>query len=194
MSEIKERRSYFRINELIGLTYSTLDDNAAIKPEGIDELGMPLTDLFAELDIKLNKTTNILWQENPTVAEALGLLNQKISIIAAHGLQTGNHAIESYEDIMVNISGCGIAFDTNEHISPGTRLKVSVVLKPSHIKLDLTAVVVACEEQPAGTSSPYWMRIHFEDNDIAAHEQLIQHVVQKQFAQINNDDTGKRKV
>lgn len=190
MSEIKERRSYFRINELIGLTYSTLDSHAEHEPESFDELGMPLTDLLAELDIKFNKAANILWQENPTVAEALGVLNKKISMIAAHGLQTTDHAIDSYEDLMVNISGCGIAFYSNEHISPGTRLKVSVVLKPSNVPLKLTAMVVACEEQPAGTPSPYWVRIHFEGGETAAHEQLIQHVVQKQFAHIDNAKPG----
>lgn len=191
MDEINERRSYFRINDLIGLTYSTIEGNEELNPDSVDELGMPLTDLLAELDTEFNKTTNILWQENPVVAQALGVLNKKLSIIAAHGLQTSNRAIESYEDLMVNISGCGIAFYCTEYLSAGTRLKVSVVLKPSNIILKLAATVVACEEQPAGATSPYWMRIHFDDSDTAAHEQLIQHVVQKQFSQIDNKNPGK---
>ena len=35
-------------------------------------MGVPLADLLTEIDSKFSQAVNILWQENPTVAEALG--------------------------------------------------------------------------------------------------------------------------
>ena len=40
----------------------------------------------------------------------------------------------SLEELMVNISGCGIAFHCSEQLAAGTPLKVNVILKPANIQ------------------------------------------------------------
>ena len=124
------------------------------------------------------------------MAKALGLLNRKISIIAAHSLQDEEQNIESYEDMMVNISGCGIAFDCKEQLKNGDNLQLSIVLKPSNVILRLVGQVVSCEKQLSNNDKPYSIRVNFEEHN-AAQEQLIQHIVQKQCAQISEHNQGQ---
>ena len=184
-----ERRSFFRINDIVGLSYATLEDGEDFKPASCGELGIPLTEILAEIDQKFNQLSNTLWHENPGIAQALGLLNRKMSLIAAHALQNEQQSGESYEELMVSLSGSGIAFHCREALSAETRLRVRTVLKPSNICLQFTATVVACDKLPEGSDEPYWMRISIDSGNSAAQEQLIQHIVQKQCAQIGSRET-----
>lgn len=183
-----ERRRYFRINDIIGLTYSRLDGGEEFETGVDSDTAMPVMELLAEVDQNFNQVTNILWHEKPAIAQALGLLNRKISIIAAHALQSEDQSIESYEDQVVNISGCGIAFHSSENFPTDTALKISTVLKPSNIRLNFTAKVVACEELPEGSDHPFWTRVSLDSDSAGAKEQLIQHIVQKQYSQIERSE------
>jgi len=185
----KERRRYFRINDIIGITYSALEGGEEFKTGIESEASMPMMELLAEVDQNFNQVTNVLWHEKPAIAQALGLLNRKISIIAAHAMQTEDQAIDSYEDQMVNISGCGMAFHSTEKFPVDTALKISTVLKPSNIKLNFTAKVVGCEEGPAGLDQPFWIRVSLDNDNAGAQEQLIQHIVQKQCSQISGSES-----
>lgn len=184
-----ERRSFFRINELVGLSYSTLQEGEDFEAASCGELGLPLTEVLAEIDQEFNQVSNTLWHESPAIAQALGLLNRKMSIIAAHALQDEQQPGESYEELMVSLSGCGMAFHCKEAIPAKTRLRIRTVLKPSNICLNFTANVVACDKLPEGSAEPYWMRIAIDSGNSAAQEQLIQHIVQKQCAQIGSKET-----
>jgi len=179
-----ERRSYYRIDDVIGLSYAKLDASDSAQADNHGTLGMPLTSLFAEIDREFNQATNTLFHENPTIAQALGLLNRKISLIAAHSLREQDYTVESYEEMMVSISGCGLAFGSNEELPVKTRLSLALTLKPADIRVDFTGEVVACEQQGASAEAPYWVRVGLDSNNPAAQEQLIQHIVQKQCAQI----------
>jgi len=180
-----ERRGYFRINDIVGLSYSVLEDGGSVHKPADAGTVMPLTGILAEIDNNFSQAVNILWQENPTVAQALGALNKKISIVAAHTLQPDDHVMDSYEEIMVNISGSGIGFHCTESLAPKTRIRMSLLLQPSNTELKLNGSVIACENQSSDEKRPYyWMRVCFDDTNPAAIEQLIQHVVQKQYAQL----------
>lgn len=186
-----ERRRYYRINDIVGLTYNLLNDaNDQTPATPSENLGLPITNLLAEIDHEFNQTTNILWHENPVMAKALGLLNKKLSIIAAHSLQDEEQNIESYEDMMVNISGCGIAFDCMEQLKVGDNLQLSIALKPSNVILHMAGQVVSCEKQLVNNDKPYSIRVNFKEHN-AAQEQLIQHIVQKQCAQIGEYKQGQ---
>lgn len=183
MERKDERRSYYRIEDIIGLTYSSIDSAEETMPEESCDLGLPLTSLFAEIDREFNQAVNTLWQESPAMAQALGLLNRKISLIAAHSLRDKDQPVDSYEDLMVSISGNGLGFSSAEELSVGARLRLSLALKPSDINITITGEVVACERLPTHSNHPYWIRVSIDGNNPAAQEQLIQHVVQKQCGQ-----------
>ena len=135
----------------------------------------------------MNQISNSLWQENPLTAKALGLLNRKLSIIAAHQLTAeGQQDLQSYEQLMVNISGCGIAFDSVEKLTKNTRLLLNLQLKPSNTEIKLTGTVVKLEARRPGAKKPFWVRVQFNEENSEHQELLIQHIVQKQSAYIGN--------
>jgi hypothetical protein len=178
-----ERRSYYRINDIVGLTYNLLGEDNQNTASPSENLGLSLTSLLSEIDHEFNQITNTLWHEHPLMAKALGLLNRKLSIIAAHSLQDEEQSIEPYDEMMVNISGCGISFDCTEQLQTRDQLQLSLVLKPSNVMIDLEGEVISCEKQLTNTDKPYAIRVSFKENN-SAQEQLIQHIVQKQCAQI----------
>ena len=178
-----ERRSYYRINDIVGLTYNLLGADSQNPASPLENLGLSLTSLLSEIDHEFNQITNTLWHEHPLMAKALGLLNRKLSIIAAHSLQDEEQSIEPYDEMMVNISGCGISFDCTEQLQTGDQLELSLVLKPSNVMIDLEGEVISCEKQLTNADKSYTIRVSFKENN-SAQEQLIQHIVQKQCAQI----------
>ena len=186
---ITEKRSYYRINDLVGLTYRVIPsgENPTREPGEVHDMGNSLVTLLAEIDREFNQLTNILWQENPTAARSLGLLNRKLALIADHALGDEERTLPPGDMLMVNISGSGIAFRCEEAIPKGTRLQLTLTLKPSHVSLELTGTVVGCEEKRRDSKKPYWLRVAFEEGNGATQEQLIQHIVQKQYAQIKEE-------
>lgn len=185
MDKESERRSYYRIDDMVGLSYASLESTEVANDEIVGDLDMPMTSLFAEIDREFNQAVNTLWHENPTIAQALGLLNRKISLIAAQGLREEGQSVDSYEELMVNISGSGLAFSCIEELPVGTRLRLSLALRPSDIHINVTGKVVACEQLATDLRHPYWIRVTLDGSNPAAQEQLIQHIVQKQCAQFD---------
>lgn len=181
MRKIDEKRSYYRINDIVGLKYSRIEegDNNASVPAAAQT---PLTEELATIDHELNQLTNSLWLENPLLAQALGLLNRKLTLFAAHALPHEQLTpTDQYQEILVSISGSGMGFNTGEQFDQGDRLSLMLALKPSNIDLRLTGVVAGCELM--AKTQGYWVRVNFEPGNEAAQEQLIQHIVQRQCAQ-----------
>lgn len=180
-----ERRQYYRINDVVLLRYETMpempNDRTDSDSVGTGGLEISTGHLLAEIDSELNKTINTVWREHPAVAQALGLLNRKVSVVAAHAFEYEESSVHSYDDTMVNMSGCGIAFEAREEIPLGTRVRLHIILSPSQVHLTIDGTVIGCEERLTSSAMPWWVRVNFDD-DLQAQEQLIQHVVQKQGA------------
>ncbi len=189
MTERQERRDYFRINDTIGLSYSVIDDSSENSAKGTEGKKIELDSVLTEIDAKFNQAANTVWQENPAVAEALGLLNRKISIVAARTPQAADSEAAPHQEHLANISGCGMAFHCVDPLAVGTRLNVSVVIKPSNIDVNFIATVIACEPSPESPAGNYLMRIEIDEESHSAKEQLIQHVVQKQYTAGKNADS-----
>lgn len=177
-----ERRAYFRIHDEIGLCYSVIDEGADQTKDVDGEMELSLVSMLANVDHDFNDAINALWREHSTVARALGLLNRKISILAAHILQTDGDPELSYEELTASISGCGMAFASSEPLAVETRLQVAAILKPSNIRVQFTARVVCCERLSEIPATSYLLRIAIDEECADAREQLVQHVVQRQFA------------
>lgn len=189
-----ERRQYYRINDVVLLRYEVLPASPGGEGDGhgleTGNLEISSSHLLAEIDRELNSTINIVWREHPAVAQALGLLNRKISVVAARAFDYEEGAVQSYDDTMVNMSGCGIAFEARDEIAPGTKLRLTMILRPSQVNLSITGAVVSCEKRLTSSATPWWVRVNFDD-DLQAQEQLIQHVVQKQGAQLSDAGPGQ---
>lgn len=177
-----ERRSYYRINDTVGLRFSVLDDASKDLPADAVLPGAPVAGQLAALDGEFNQLANLLWQENPLIAQALGLLNRKLSLLTEHALMAAEDGEPELKEWVVSISGSGLGFKCNEALPVRTRLALSLWLRPSNIDLHLTGVVTGCEGLADETADLYWVRVAFEKGNEAAQERLIQHVVQRQCA------------
>lgn len=179
MESKTERRRYYRIDDLVRLSYHKLNDVELSQREG-QHAEVPLATLLAELDRELNQAINLCWQQDPLLAKALGLLNQKLSLIASQepGL-IDNQASGNEETAKVNISGCGMAFEGRSSFSAEDRLLLYITLSPSNTQLNLQARVVECSVKGPGQDT-FQIRVEFEHSE-AAQEMLIQHIVQKHW-------------
>jgi len=188
MSTSTERRQYYRINDVVSLHYEIISAGEAGSSGTDTTLQLSTLDLLREIDREFNHTVNLLWGDSPATARALGLLNRKISLVAATVLDGDDQNALSYDRLKVNLSGCGIAFESGQALPPGARLALHVILHPSQVNLTVRGTVVACEALPA-SSAPYWIRVRFDD-DAGAREEFIRHVVQKQGALLEEEGAG----
>ena len=176
-----ERRRYFRINDTVGLSYTLLDSHRHGNAHLVE---ITAAHVLAQIDHDLNKVINALWRETPTVAKAIGLLNRKIEVLTDEII--GDDRITPMERDQqmtdVSISGCGMAFDSEVELAVDQRLELFLTLKPSNTHITIHGSVVACDATQ-DSEKPYRLRIEFAESDAAAQEQLIQHIVQRQFAQ-----------
>jgi hypothetical protein len=85
-----------------------------------------------------------------------------------------------HEPTQVNISACGMAFESEAYYATGQVLELHVLLKPANTRLKLKGFVTACEHAPAGSEKPYFLRIDFTRMDTHVQEELIQHIVRRQ--------------
>ena len=180
MSNKKERRSYFRIDDEIGLNYEVIDDDAVDQPDPETEVELAFRAELDAIDVELNRAANTVWQENPAIAQALGILNKKLSLIAQHCPPQGLDRFNHVEEYAANISGSGMSFRSTEKLEKDAKLRIKAVLKPSNISIRFVASVVDCERVQEMPREVFLLRVKIADHETAAREQLVQHVVQKQ--------------
>ncbi len=174
-----ERRKFYRITDRVRLRYETIEEGPKTAGQAGGAIGLSTGQLLGELDEELAECINLLGREDPLAARALGLLNRKVSLLATLSLSEDGDEAASYREMLVSLSGCGLAFEAGEQLPPGTPLKLWLILQPSQLEVNITGRVV--DAAPAGTAgeSRFWTRVDFDD-EAWAREELIRHVVQKQ--------------
>ncbi|PIE38643.1 MAG: hypothetical protein CSA53_03955 [Gammaproteobacteria bacterium] len=192
MGSGKERRSYFRINDAVGLRFHELSDTEV--GEGQAQ-SYSIEDTLRSIDREFNQLVNVLWQDNPSAANALGLLNRKMTLISEVVLGGGQAGVsEDFKETQVNISGAGIAFAADKSYPVGARLALTLQLRPSNTELQITGEVTACnkqEESGGQADGEYWLRVSFEPGNDAAQDRLVQHIVQRQCAMLEKNTRGE---
>lgn len=173
-----EKRRYFRINETIGLSYELLDSG------GSDERGDKRVDiwsLMSEQDEKIEKLLLDVGAESPKIAELIRAFNQKLERVVGQIVMDSRLVDRLANKVKeVNISACGMGFYSDGEITLGSRLKLEIQLFPGERIIHTNGRVIGCDPAESG----FFWRIDFFDMTNAAQEQLIQHIVQRQSAQL----------
>ncbi|MBU2712674.1 PilZ domain-containing protein [Zooshikella harenae] len=179
MSE--DRRRYFRVTDRVGLRYRVLteDEWQSFVESGSPEELEQNHGLFGHnLDLKLGQAISSLRKVCEEAATVAWLLNQKVEELVdqlqAQGV-ISNFAIQS-----VNISACGLALYHEEGIPVGSKLLLEIMLRPEEKYVTTLAEVVICSFD--AQHNRYLLRLTFVDTDDAGKEALIQHVVRRQSA------------
>ncbi|MDX1453789.1 MAG: PilZ domain-containing protein [Oleiphilaceae bacterium] len=179
-----ERRRYFRVTDLVGLSYRLLDDGE--RELAIMAQPSSLKSLLAQLDEKIMVALQSVKSVSSELHLLLDLFNQKINLAFGHGIAAQS---EQYEHAMkacqVNLSACGIAFPSKETAQLNQYMLLELTLFPNNVKLQLLAAVISCEEHPEATDNcPYLIRADFTNITDADQELLVQHVLKRQGQQL----------
>jgi len=116
-----------------------------------------LEDELNEEDIELLKEG----EDGQDILRELNLLNDKIDDLSS-ALAIESHLLDriAHRAQEVNISACGLAFNHEELIAEGSRIRLELTLYPEETKVRSDGVVVSCELM-AGESENYYCRIDF---------------------------------
>ncbi|WP_027707971.1 PilZ domain-containing protein [Zooshikella ganghwensis] len=179
MSE--DRRRYFRVTDRVGFRYRVLTEEEwqDFVENGATKALQQNHGLFSHnLDLKIGQAISSLRKVCEEAATVAWLLNQKVEELVeqlqAQGV-VSNFAVQS-----VNISACGIALYHEEGIPVGSKLLLEIVLRPEEKYVTTLAEVVICSFD--AQHNRYLLRLAFIETDEAGKEALIQHVVKRQSA------------
>lgn len=184
---MNDRRRYFRIMDQIILNITPVGADAAtarIKQlrEGGTIIGDDLQPWLA-LENELKSVLSELREQQPKIAKAIELLDLKFQYLMQHTdiPDTDRHQLESkQEPEQVNLSGCGIAFDTATEYKLRQRLFAELVLLPSYLSIKVVATVVKVKQSAASGSRQYNVCADFDYIRGEDQEQLIRHILRKQ--------------
>jgi len=183
-----DRRRYFRIDDLVGLSYRLVDvETTEEDAKSADNIQITAIDLLKSIDQELAEALNTLWQSNPVAANAIGLLNKKIDIIATEiDLDYDRLRGLDVKSRQVNLSACGMAFECQERFDIGQVLVLTIVLKPANTHVHTQGRIVGCDWLDGDEGRTYLLRVDFDRVGCVEEEQLIQHIVRRQANQIGN--------
>lgn len=174
MSE--EKRRYFRINEKVGLTYEWLDSSG----EDVDDHES------AEAECDNHKILRLLEEvakESPQLAELIEALNRKLDQTIQRMTLESEMLTQVVSRIReINISACGLGFVNDQPAQVGRHMRCELELEPGGKAIVTRGVLVACDTVAGG----YYWRVDFYGMSHTAQERLIQHIVQRQGAQLKN--------
>lgn len=176
----EEKRRYFRIHETIGLYYEILDHKHS---DSAPDKSVDIWDLMSEQDEKIQRLLIEVEEESPKVAELIAAFNQKLERVV-HQLVMESQLLDRVASRVkeVSISACGLGFMAVAPIAKGTRLRLELQLFPSTQLIHTHGRVVGCEPR----KSDFYWRIEFLDMRQSEQERLIQHIVQRQSAQLQD--------
>lgn len=178
----KENRRFFRINETIGLSYEVAERGSKSKEKTVD-----IMDIMSEQDEKIEKLLMEVAEESPKVAELVQVFNQKLERVVEQ-LALDSRMVDKLANRVqeVNISACGLGYTCEESIEVGSQLNLKLELYPSKKMIHVGGIVVGCDPVERGH---YW-RIDFYGMSHDTQEMLIQHIVQRQSAQLYMKDNS----
>ncbi|WP_117318197.1 PilZ domain-containing protein [Chromatocurvus halotolerans] len=170
MSE--ERREYYRILDRLPLYHTAIPEPDTEKPPSDHEA------MLVHMEGELSDAINKVFRADPVIGQALGLINRKIDMLGS--MLPGQSAAEGERHVPtpVSLSGSGVAFDSDESFPVGTRRRLSLLLQPSQVPLQLNCTVMANEPSENEDQSRR-IRLGFDEDDVAR-EQIIRYVVQRQ--------------
>ncbi|MCP3688243.1 MAG: hypothetical protein GY784_07505 [Gammaproteobacteria bacterium] len=181
----QERRRFFRIEDRVFLK------TRKIKPE---DLKQELEDFWAnrqrhvvsnELNPYLNdriEAFRAIQPRMPELARYLQVLQSQIDHLTRTVMPEIAPAPE--QDINVNLSAQGIAFDSVEYFKPDDIFELGLTLQPSHYELTIFARVVVprdIDSIPKNSTDPHKVALDFEFIHSADRDMLVKHINEKQI-------------
>lgn len=188
----EDRRHFFRITDAIEVAYEIIDDNDMEESESPEQASVDIKDLLACHNNAINDLLSDLSDTHPAVAKTIDVVNKKLdAVLQFFELEelSSNQHIPRIEE--ASISASGIAFPIEGSMALGTKLNLTLDLKPSEEKVYAIGKVVGCQSM----DDSYYLRVEFTEMQDSYRECLIQHIVRRQGALLKSlreqlDDMG----
>ena len=183
---IKERRGFFRIEDKVTLQVRKLDESKKGEKFGLHLSQKSHYSLASELD-RMKAESRVYFRniekDAPDVARYFSHLEEKIDLIARTFI-LGSEDLSLQETQLVNISGSGISFLSDEPYDIGDSVEITFVLHPVFMMINTSAKVITCDALEA---SGYRLAIEFINLSEDDRDLLIRHVVKKQMTDIRDN-------
>jgi hypothetical protein len=183
-----DRRNHYRIDDDVFLEYRIIQKKQVQELlAGLqDRLTSPsnlVSDLH-ELGRQTHAQLKSIKKSHPVIARYLGVLDEKISLIAQH-VSAFDGSGNGRPNRRVNISAGGLAFYSQMQFSDETLLAISLKLFPSHREIVTYGPVVYCRFEPdVEPGMPYRTAVNFSFMREPDREALTTHILEKQFAAV----------
>ena len=173
-----DRRRYFRIEDLMAISYVKLTAAEAL----VREQQMQSADYLAPnqlqvIERQLQLLIDKLRVQSPEVAGAIDLLNQKFTVLKDRNVDPLVVPGEVRLRRQVNISACGVSFEDAQRQDIGQHLQLALTLLPSDLKVTTLGVVIGCHR---AASAQWNVRVEFYGMSPEDEELTVQHIVKRQ--------------
>ncbi len=198
----KERRRYYRIDDVVHLEYRILPPEEAEAIERQMRRPRPPEDGLVEQLASINKHMAALETDlrkaPPALAKYLRYLNKKVDLLAAHlALESADRYRKQgrHGTVVgmkrVNLSAGGVAFSIDRCLAPGTYLHVRMGVEETGFILNTYGRVIDCRERE-GEARAYRVRVEFPFLDEHERALLMRHIFDRQRAYIRAARKGKK--
>jgi len=189
---MEERRRFYRIDDSVILNYKPFPeeqmDETISRLEMLNSQHKLLQNSLGSLELRLDFLLEEITEPLPEIAEALKIINRKISILSqldsadtesALGLKADSRAaIETHE---VNMSGSGLAFFSPSGFSHGETMEIECSLLPEYYNIKAIGRVVDCREaDETDSDKKYRVAVDFVYLRETDREFMIAHILKKQ--------------
>lgn len=178
-----ERRRFFRIEDLLHLTYRVIGEDeltakAELLEKGMVEQFMVMASLSA-ISAEMTATLRKIEIVSPDVAEYLRAVDRKIELLGKAIMLEEIEARENQASA-VNLSASGIAFYTREILAIGSKVEIKMLLLPSYTGILAYGEVVGNDSIQNNADYQNQVRIDFTHLRDEERDMLIKHVIRKQ--------------
>ena len=178
-----ERRRFFRIEDLMHLSYREIDNAELNRKVELLEKGMvehfminsSLTAITADMAATLRKVE----ATDPDVAAYLKSLDRKIDLVGK-AFMAEDVSVGENKAAPVNISASGIAFDTEEPLKEGINVEMKMLLMHTFTGILTYGKVVGNDKSEVDGKAVNQVRIDFTHLREEDRDMLIRHVIRKQ--------------
>lgn len=182
-SENSERRTFFRIDDSISLSYQAITkqemeekiERDDMEPEG----GFTVMSNIASINQNMAGIMHRIEGGEPDIAAYLKAINSKIDIIGKALLSKESDLVE-HPAQPVNLSASGMAFYAPEPVTKGSILELRLLLMPSFTGIVTFGEVVGCDSVKEPNDYNNLIRLNFINMVEKDRDLLIRHVIKRQ--------------
>lgn len=169
----EDRRQFYRVTDRVALRYTRLRDEAAVASA---RERLSLHHRLAALDRELAHELSALAEQSPRTYHVAKLINEKLAMVMS-ALNLKEYPDDAtLNPLDINISASGLAFEVDEWVKAGERLRIDLLFFPEAEHFSAIVKVLSSDTIEGG----YRLRTDFEELPESDRERLVRHILSVQ--------------